>query len=496
MPPTSLDRISLQLLNSLPEAVVVTDLAGTIQFINAAARRMFAIAESEKAAGSIASLISPEQSIPQGQDFRHYLIPRDQAFDNEVFAARRDGSIFPALFLFEESEINDQPLLFISVRDLSLQNQQDEQAILLESRLSTAQRIARLGNWDWHIPSGDLWWSHEIYNIFGYDNRDFGATYQAFLDAVHQEDREMVESSVAEAIANRSLYSIRHRIVRPDGSMRIVQEQGEVEYDADNKPLAMHGTVQDVTDQVVIEQQLHKAIRLESVGRLTAGIAHDFNNLLGIIIGNLGILRLSLDAEKETKLLDTALNAAEKGSSLVNRLLSFSKSQPLNTEKVDIGQLTLGMNDLISRTLPTSINTHFDIVEQPCCCEIDASQLESAILNLTINAIDAMPEGGKLNYRVHHDQYAVETYLGGTKIAPGSYVTLEVEDSGTGISDDILERILEPFFTTKEEGKGTGLGLSMVYGFVEQSGGFLCINTELGTGTTIKLLFPESPASS
>ena len=499
MPTNSLEKTSRQLLEDVPEAVIVADETGSILFINALGRFTFGYQNGEKLGESVQSLISAEQDGSQHEDFRHYLTDRGpgsgEASEHELFAVRHDGSIFPALFLFRESRIDDQTLVLISVRDQSLQNQQEEKAALLENRLGTAQRIARLGNWDWHIPSGDLWWSDEIYNIFGYERQEFGATYQAFLAAVHPEDREIVDSSVAEAIASHGLYNIRHRIVRPDGSMRIVQEQGEVEYDASNVPLAMHGTVQDVTEQVIIEQQLHKALRLESVGRLTGGIAHDFNNLLGIIIGNLGVLRFKLSSPEEIKLLDTSLSAAEKGSSLVRRLLSFSKSQSLNTEKADIGRLTLDIKDLISRTLPSSIGIDFDIPEQACFCDIDISQLESAILNLTINARDAMPDGGQISYRVYPDKYAIDTYLGGAKIAPGSYVALEVKDSGTGIPEEILERILEPFFSTKEEGKGTGLGLSMVYGFVEQSGGYLCIDTAVGSGTSIKLLFPEAASS-
>lgn len=500
IPPSSIEKSAFKLLESAFDASIATDQAGIIVFINRTGIAVFGANESEFIGQHINTLLCDGYQIPQNSPLNDLVdSPTNRAAiepGREIFAIRNDASVFPALLLVSVIETDADPYFLFSIRDLSKQKQHEKKAALLENRLANAQRIAKLGNWEWNIPSGDLWWSDEIYSIFGYDREEFGATYEAFLAAVYPEDRAGVEAAVEKAISSRGLYSIRHRVIRPDGTIRIVQEQGEVECDSTDEPLFMHGTVQDITDQVITEQQLHKALRLESVGRLTGGIAHDFNNLLGVIIGNLDLLKLQTSSSTETKLLDTALSAAGKGSELVRRLLTFSKSQSLNPEKVDIGKLTRDLQELLTRTLPSSIEIAFDIRDQECCCEIDSSEFERAVLNLTINARDAMPDGGQISYRVYREKHAVETYQGGAKISPGSYVCFEITDSGTGISEQVLDHIFEPFFTTKETDKGTGLGLSMVFGFVEQSGGTLCLDTELGKGTAIRLLFPSATSSS
>jgi len=499
MRPLILDDVTTNLLDCSFDTVVIVDESGVICFINEVGEKAFGHTADSLVGQPIDVLLSCPRHDRQNQFFEDYLASDSETKlgipQRDYTALCEDGSELPVQLLVNETRIESHRYLVVSIKDMSTHQQNEADARLLESRLQNAQRIASLGNWDWHIPTGDLWWSDEIFRIFGYSPEEFGATYDAFLQAVHPDDREAVHTECNEAIKNRKHYAIRHRILRPDGSIRIVDEQAEIDYDQNGEPLVMHGTVQDVTEQVLTQQQLHTALRLESVGRLTSGIAHDFNNLLTIIFGNLEILKTRLTSPAEVKFVDSTFNAAEKGATLVKRLLTFSKSQSLDAERINLGQLTGELKEFILRTLPATIEVNFEIPDIKYDCEIDVSQFENAVLNLSINARDAMPDGGCICYRVLQIKYATETLDRGTRIIPGRYVCLEVKDTGSGIPDEVQQRMFEPFFTTKEDGKGTGLGLSMVYGFVEQSGGYLCVDTAPGKGTTIRLLFPAIDTS-
>jgi signal transduction histidine kinase/CheY-like chemotaxis protein len=250
------------------------------------------------------------------------------------------------------------------------------------------------------------------------------------------------------------------------------------------------------------QASLHQAQKMEAVGQLTGGIAHDFNNLLTIILGNLDTLRRHLSsvppaqsgkelASMLSKPLGTAMGGARRASELTHRLLAFARQQPLEPVKLDLNHLVLEMSDLLRRTLGETITTETVLSGGLWLCFADANQLENALLNLCINARDAMPEGGHLTIETAN-AYLDDAYAGQfVDVRPGQYVLLSVADTGTGIAADVLPRIFEPFFTTKRPGNGTGLGLAMVYGFVKQSGGHIRVYSEAGQGTTVKIYLPR-----
>ncbi|MCA0188066.1 MAG: PAS-domain containing protein [Proteobacteria bacterium] len=248
----------------------------------------------------------------------------------------------------------------------------------------------------------------------------------------------------------------------------------------------------DITEQKASQAALIQAQKMEAVGQLTGGIAHDFNNLLTIITGNLQLLQRTADPEQAPRLIGDALWAAQRGGELTHRLLAFARMQPLRPSLINLNAIVRGLTGLLARTLGPSV----EVVEalDPAIPAVfaDAGELERAIVNLAINARDAMPEGGRLLLQtagaVLDDDY-VEHHA---DVVPGPYVMLAVSDSGTGIPSEMLSRIFEPFFTTKPVGRGSGLGLSMVYGFLKQSGGHASVYSEVGKGTTFKLFFPEA----
>ncbi|WP_409522487.1 PAS domain S-box protein [Nitrincola sp. MINF-07-Sa-05] len=245
----------------------------------------------------------------------------------------------------------------------------------------------------------------------------------------------------------------------------------------------------DITQRKAMEQQLRESQKLEAVGHLTGGVAHDFNNLLTVILGNTEMLVELLDDPDLRAMAEMTVSAAQRGAELTKRLLAFARRQPLDPKATDINQLVATMQALIRRTLPENIVLEFISDPDLGITEIDGNELDTALLNLVVNARDAMPRGGKLTIETANRELDSEYAERYTEVAPGEYVMVCVSDTGTGMDPDTVRRAFEPFFTTKSVGKGSGLGLSMVFGFTKQSGGHLKIYSEPGEGTTVKLYF-------
>ena len=280
-------------------------------------------------------------------------------------------------------------------------------------------------------------------------------------------------------------------MLRADGSrISTVHALQPINYAGED---AILGSFQDVTERLRLEEQLRQAQKMEAVGQLTGGVAHDFNNLLAVIMGNLELVLEGVVVDsKVSDFAKRALAASQRGADLTHRLLAFSRRQPLQPVSVDINQLITGMQDLLIRTLGEDIG--IELVEGAGLwqCQVDPGQLENAILNLSINARDAMPDGGRLtietsNIRLDDDYAATQE-----DVAPGQYVLLAISDTGTGMDAEVMKNAFDPFFTTKDVGKGSGLGLSMIYGFVKQSGGHARIYSEMGEGTTMKIYLPRT----
>lgn len=253
------------------------------------------------------------------------------------------------------------------------------------------------------------------------------------------------------------------------------------------------GVVHDLSETHRREALLRQSQKMQAIGQLTGGIAHDFNNLLTIILGNLELLsEAHLSDTRGTKLLDAASGAAQRGAQLTNQLLSFARQQPLQAEVIDLNELVVEMSDMLTRTLGETIDLNMVLAQDLGKTLVDPGQLHNALLNLTINARDAMPNGGKLI--IETSNVDLDAHAAGLRVdaEPGQYVRLSVRDTGTGLSPELQGRVIEPFFTTKEQGKGTGLGLSMVHGFAKQSGGHIEIYSELGHGTAISLYLPDA----
>ena len=250
------------------------------------------------------------------------------------------------------------------------------------------------------------------------------------------------------------------------------------------------GFIRDLTSRQKMEEELRQSQKIEAIGQLTGGLAHDFNNLLTVITGNLEMLEMSLKDSNQRELLKDAQDAAQDGAKLTGQLLAFGRRQPLNPKPTDLAPLISNFSELLRRTLGESIELHIRVTGSGNLCVVDAPQLQNALLNLAINARDAMPRGGKLTIDISRTRLDVDYAQMYPDIRTGRYVLVAVTDTGSGMSEEVRQRAFEPFFTTKPTGAGTGLGLSMVYGFVKQSGGHIQIYSELEQGTSVRIFLP------
>jgi signal transduction histidine kinase len=329
-----------------------------------------------------------------------------------------------------------------------------------------------------------------IEKITGFCCRRFLEEPKFWEDRINPEDRSRVLGELGK-VFETGVASLEYRWRCDDDRERFIFDQAVLMRDENGAPREIFGMWLDITDRKTLEQNLHHASKLEAIGQLTGGIAHDFNNMLSVVVGNLDLLQGAVKGnERATRQARLAMEGAQRCADLTSRLLAFSRRQPLQTTTVDLRQLMKGMLELLQRTLGERIDVSLESDDALWPVRADVSQLESAIVNLAVNARDAMPNGGRLAIAMRNRKADRASSGGGE--SRGDLVEIAVADEGTGMSPAVLERVFEPFFTTKESGKGTGLGLSMVYGFVHQSNGDIEITSVLNQGTTVRILLPRA----
>lgn len=389
-----------------------------------------------------------------------------------------------------------------------------------EERYRLAARATNDAIWDWDLTSNEVAWSEALFEVFGYAPDEVSLTADWWSKQLHPDDRDRVSKGIHEVIDGAmSHWQDEYRFCSADGTYRHVLDRGFVLRRADGSAVRMIGAMLDQTTRLraeialrelnehledrvqaemdlrsQTEEALRQSQKMETVGQLTGGIAHDFNNLLQIVSGNLELLsqKLSPDVPEIKRYAERAMIGASRASTLTQRLLAFSRRQPLDPKATSINRLIPGMSELLHRTLGETIEMEAVLAPRLWTVQVDQNQLENAIINLAVNARDAMPEGGKLTIETantHLDRSYVAQH---PELAPGQYVVVCISDTGSGMDRETVGKAVEPFFTTKEVGKGTGLGLSMVYGFIKQSGGHLRIYSEVGEGTTVKMYFPRA----
>jgi len=323
----------------------------------------------------------------------------------------------------------------------------------------------------------------------GFDFDRLQAQPSLWEDRLHPEDRERVLSALASR-ARMGGFAVEYRWQCADGEYKHFLDQAVLLPASENGSAQFAGTLLDVTEQKNLESQLVHARKMDAIGKLTGGIAHDFNNLLAAVLGGLGLIERRVDLDDNlTKILTMTRHAAEQGSELVSRLLAFARRQKLEPGRIEMGRLSATMRDLLEHTLGGLVQLEWRHDAGLWPAYADETQLELALMNLIINARDAIQEGGVIAIDCANRTVEGDSEL---DLPRGEFVVLSVTDSGCGIPPEILEQVTEPFFTTKDIGKGTGLGLSMVYGFARQSGGAMHIESRVGVGTRVELWLPRA----
>jgi PAS domain S-box-containing protein len=329
--------------------------------------------------------------------------------------------------------------------------------------------------------------NESIERITGFKPEAFLEQRDLWSSRLNPEDRERVLAQL-QTVAEEGAVTLEYRWLCADGTERHFLDQTVLMPDDEGRPRELFGMWFDITERKQLEQNLLHASKLEAIGRLTGGIAHDFNNMLSVVIGNLDLLQKAIEGNpKATRRAAMAIEGAQRCADLTHRLLAFSRRQPLQASTIDVRALMPGLLELMRRTLGERINATLRADEEVWPIRVDRAQLEAALLNLAVNARDAMPEGGDLTIALQN-----RTVEEGGTAAAGDYVIISVSDTGIGMPPQVLERVFEPFFTTKESGKGTGLGLSMVYGFVQQSHGHVEVDSTPDVGTTIRIFLPRA----
>jgi PAS domain S-box-containing protein len=360
--------------------------------------------------------------------------------------------------------------------------------------LEKAQEIGHIGSWVVELDGSDrVGLSAETHRIFGVPLGQFEGSSTAFSAFVHPDDRAAVHAATDAAAADGQPYDIEHRVVRPDGSVRWVRGRAAMVRDAQGRPVRLVGTVQDTTERRLLEDQLRQSQKMEAIGRLAGGIAHDLNNALTAIAGYAELALGQVASDHAARLdVEEIRRAAERAGSVTRQLLAFSRKQLLEPRVFDLNDTIAGICRLLSRLLGTDIEVQTRLADGALRVLGDPGQIEQAVINLAVNARDAMPGGGRLVLATAREIVDEAFARSRPPMPAGEYIVLRVSDSGHGMTPETQARVFEPFFTTKDVGKGTGLGLSMVYGTLKQIGGFIFVDSAVGHGTTFQLFFREA----
>ncbi len=504
-------RFQALLLDTVQQAVIAADLKGKITYWNGYAEKIFGWSATEVLNKDVLDLIVPQVSRRETERLM-FGIARGGNWTGEMMLRRRNETSFPSRVV--SSPVQDEQgrttgTLGI-LTDITDRKLAEEENISLNTEIQTQRQ--RLNAIIANIP-GVVWEagvnsqasdrfvnfvSDYVEKMIGYTPAEWMSEPDFWLKIMHPEDRQHTELEVQSVIEKSGKGVQQYRWIAKDGGIVWVETQMIIATDENGKPFSLRGISIDVSERKAIEEalqkseeQLRQSQKLESVGRLAGGIAHDFNNMLTAINGysDLILRELGDDDSLRNKVLEIK-KAGERSAALTHQLLAFSRRQVLQPKLLDLNKSVREMSQLLHRLIGEDIQLNIALSSHPSCVEADPGQLSQVIMNLVVNARDAMPQGGDLIVKTEKVRFEKEPVAQFAPQHTGDFVMLSVIDTGIGIEDKIFEQIFEPFFTTKQVGVGTGLGLSTVYGIVKQSGGYIWVNSAVGKGAEFKVYLP------
>jgi two-component system cell cycle sensor histidine kinase/response regulator CckA len=486
-----------RILETLPEAVaLVTHDFGRFLYVSPAYEQIWGrTRESLYADGrSWLDAIPPEdhKAILAGLD---RLLKNGETLSVEHRVVRTDHSIRWVEKL--ASRLADpqggSSLIATSARDITARK--NSESALIESKNRYDAAISASGQilYDWDLKKDHVTYSGNVEAILGYSPEELAGRISRWVKIIHPDDRESFEKQIERVLSTHLPFHLRYRVGKKSGRFLEVQGDGYFAADAQGNLVRMVGFIVDISERRKLEEQLRQAQKMESIGRLAGGIAHDFNNLLTVILGYNQLVRGELGPDHPSQRgIDEVERAGRRAEELTRQLLAFSRRQMLQPKVVDLGDIVSETEQMLRRLIGEDVEIR--TVRRPHLGNVkaDPGQIVHVLLNLAVNARDAMPDGGSLLIETTNVTLSAHDVESHPEINPGDYVMLSVTDTGTGMDAETQARIFEPFFTTKQVGKGTGLGLSMVYGTVRQSGGDVWVFSEPGKGTTFKIFLPRT----
>jgi PAS domain S-box-containing protein len=479
------------------DAIIAYRLDGVITDWNQAATRLYGYS-AEEAIGRSASMLFPPSRLQEMPELLNTLAAGERIKQFETVRQKKDGGLVEisssiAPIVGQNGTIIGGASI---VRDITSRKRMEKELRRSEERFRLVALATKDAISDWDIASGAVWRSDSFWEKFGYPPRDTEPDIAGWRDLLHPEDRDRVWKGLQTALARHSdSHEVEYRFRRADGSYGVVLNRSYVVYDETGQPTRAIGAITDLSDRRELEEQFRQAQKMEAVGRLAGGVAHDFNNLLMIISAYTDMTRDQFGPEdKNRKNLDQVLKAANRAAALTQQLLAFSRKQVLQPRIIDLNSVVEDSLKMIQRLIGEDMELNVSPGKPLWAVKADPGQVVQVLMNLCVNARDAMPHGGKLDIRTENVSFDAEAVRDRPALIPGNYAALVVRDTGTGMTEEVQAHLFEPFFTTKESGRGTGLGLSTVFGIVKQSGGYVWVESELGRGSTFNIYLPAVDA--